>query len=106
MITDYKIDEQTIVNWAYKKLPNVESFDKDIVVVYVNDFIGETEIIRQNRYINIELSNGESIYLDKKDKSHYYYIIFRKIKENHIWKWDLVGYDKKEIILINEDYGI
>ena len=98
---EYKIDEQEIVNWAMNKLPDVLSFDKKLVVVYVNDFIGETKIIRENRFSEIYLPNGEIMLLDKKKKTYYYYVIFQKVKEKNKWIWDLVGYDKQEVISLN-----
>ena len=50
---EYRIDEQKIVDWAIDRLPDVVTFDKKLSVVYVNDFIGETEIIYENRYSEI-----------------------------------------------------
>ncbi|HHX68969.1 MAG TPA: hypothetical protein GX708_13060, partial [Gallicola sp.] len=41
--------------------------------------------------------NDELIYLDKKNKSYYYYVVFQKTKEKDKWIWDLVGYNKQEI---------
>jgi hypothetical protein len=98
---EYKIDEQKIVNWAIDRLPDVTKFDKKLAVVYVNDFIGETKVIAENRFSEIYLPNGELILLDKKEKTYYYYVIFQKTKENDKWVWDLVGYDKQEIISLN-----
>lgn len=98
---EYRIDEQKIVDWAIDRLPDVVTFDKKLAVVYVNDFIGETEIIYENRYSEIYLPNGELMLLDKKEKSYYYYVIFQKTKEKGRWIWDLVGYDKQEIFSFN-----
>jgi hypothetical protein len=98
---EYKLDEQAIINWALNRLPDVNIFDKKLAVVYINDFIGETDIIAQNRYSEIYLPNGELMLLDKKEKNYYYYVIFQKIKEKGKWIWDLVGYDKQEIFSFN-----
>lgn len=78
----------------------MNSFKKRIVVVYVNDFIGETDIIRENRYWNIESSDGELINIDKKEKTYYYYVVFQKSIKNNIYYWDFIGYNKVEIINI------
>lgn len=96
----YKIDEEKILDWAKNKLPDVNSFKKQIVVVYVNDFIGETDIIRENRYWNIESSDGELIIIDKKEKTYYYYVVFQKSIKDNIYYWDFIGYNKVEIINI------
>lgn len=96
----YKIDEEKILDWAKNKLPDVNSFKKRIVVVYVNDFIGETDIIRENRYWNIESSDGELIIIDKKEKTYYYYVVFQKSIKDNIYYWDFIGYNKVEIINI------
>lgn len=97
----YKIDEHEIVNWAINKLPDILCFDKKLAIVYVNDYIGETKVIRENRFSEIYLPNGELVLLDKKEKIYCYYVIFRKIKEEDKWLWDLVGYDKREVISFN-----
>jgi len=99
-VMEYRIDEQKIIDWAVNRLPDVNSFDKRIAVVYVNDFIGETKVIAENRYTEIYLPNSELMLLDKKEKSYYYYVIFKKSKEKNKWYWDLVGYDKKEIFSV------
>lgn len=96
----YKIDEQEIINSAINKLPDINTFNKKLVVVYVNDFIGETKIIKENRYSEIYSPNDELIYLDKKNKSYYYYVVFQKTKEKDKWIWDLVGYNKQEIFVL------
>lgn len=93
---EYRIDEQTIVDWAIGRLPDVTTFDKKLAIVFVNDFIGETKVIRENRFSEIYLPNGELMLLDKKEKTYCYYVIFQKTMEKSKWVWDLVGYDKQE----------
>jgi hypothetical protein len=100
-MTSYHIDEQKIIDWAIKRLPNINQFDKKIAVVYVNDFVGENEIINHSRFYEIYLPNGELMILDKKDKEYYYYVIFQKSNHNGFLIWDLVGYNKNEIINFN-----
>jgi hypothetical protein len=95
----YRIDETKIVDWAKKQLPDVNTFDKNIVVVYVNDFFGETQVIRENRFIEIDLLNGKTLIFDKKEKSYYYYVCFKKSNTPALY-WDLVGFDKSEIIIM------
>ena len=75
----------------------MDTFSKELAIVYVNDYIGETKIIHENRFSEIHLPNGELMLLDKKDETYCYYVIFRKFKDKNGWIWDLVGYNKRKV---------
>ena len=92
----YKIDKQKIVNWVFNNLPDIHGFNKRIIVVYVADFIGESEIIAQSWHIEIDLPNKKSLIIDRKELSYYYYVVFQKSKNDDGYYWDLIGYDKRK----------
>lgn len=96
---NYTIDESKIIEVARNKLPNIDTIHNKIAVVYVGDFEGHPQFI--NRTVDIELPSGEVIYIDKKEKTYYYYVVFQKILVDDNLKWDLIGYDKRESFKIN-----
>ena len=51
--------------------------------------------------VEIELPSGKSIYIDKKEKTYCYRVIFQKILVDDDLEWDLVGYDKQELFKMN-----
>lgn len=96
---NYIIDESKIIEVALSKLPDIKTMPTKIVIVHVGDF----ECCPQftNRIVDIELPGGKSIYIDKKEKTYCYRVIFQKILVDDDLEWDLVGYDKRELFKMN-----
>lgn len=96
---EYKINEQKIIGYAKRQLPDIDSCNKKIIVVYVNDFCGEENNV--NKYYEIMLSDDKTILQDRKEKDHYYIVAFKKsIGADNESYWDLIGYSKKQFINI------
>lgn len=98
-----KIDEQSIIDYAITRLPQIEKETKDIAIVYVHEYIGEIALYEKlptsadGRIIDLGIVNGKNLYVDNKPKEYYYYVVFRKMETSEGYEWDFVGMDKREI---------